>query len=74
MRLIMPRVSPSTASAQKRMTTQLRLPTGERELQALMAVIGDWIVPLLVREFLAEHSATEANTNQRSTKPRTRKK
>ena len=60
------------------MTTQFQLPTGERDLDAVMAVIGDWLVLLLVTEFLAEHNAdtaaTDANGNQRTTKPRTRKK
>jgi hypothetical protein len=60
------------------MTTQLRLPCGDQDLEALMAVIGDWLVPLLVKEFLAEHSAgavpTEAHGSQRTTGPRRRKK
>jgi hypothetical protein len=70
---ITPVVPPPTKSEQRSRTTQLRLPTGERDLQALMAVIDDWLVPLLVTEFLAEYGAgvvvAGTNANQRTTKP-----
>ena len=51
-------VSASGACRAKRMTTQLQLPRGERHPDALRTVISDWVVPLLVQEFLAEHSAS----------------
>jgi hypothetical protein len=58
--------------------TQLRVPAGERDLQALMAVIDDWLVPLLVTEFVAEYGAgavvADSNASQRTVKSRTRKK
>ena len=46
--------------APKRMTS-LRLPSGERDLDAIRTVIGEWLVPLLVEEFLAEYEASTAN-------------
>ena len=49
-------VSASRACPNKRMTTQLQLPRGERNIEAVKAVIDDWVVPLLVEEFLAEHN------------------
>src|ERR1035437_3632123 len=48
-------LSASRACPTKRMTTQLQLPRGERNLEAVKSVIGDWVVPLLVEEFLKEH-------------------
>jgi len=54
-------VSASGTCAHKRMTTQLQLPRGERNLEAVKSVIGDWVVPLLVQEFLAEHDAVTEN-------------
>jgi hypothetical protein len=74
----MPSALSTTANVKERKGTQLRLPIGEPDLHALMTVIGDWVVPLLVTEFLAEYSAsavvTDANGNQRTTKTRTREK
>jgi len=71
-------VSASGACRAKRMTTQLQLPRGERNPDALRAVINDWVVPLLVQEFLAEHNSaadsTAVNTGQRSTEHTGRKK
>lgn len=59
------------------MTTSLQIPMGELDLEAVKAVITDWVVPLLVAEFLAEHKVNtaeiEADTKRR-TKPGTRKK
>jgi hypothetical protein len=54
-------VSASRACPTKRMTTQLQLPRGERNLEAVKSVIGDWVVPLLVQEFLAEHDSVKEN-------------
>jgi len=71
-------VSATGTCAHKRMTTQLQLPHGERHPDALRAVISDWVVPLLVQEFLAEHSAgaetVAMNENQDATElPKRRK-
>ena len=64
-------VSASGTCAQKRMTTQLQLPRGERHPDALRAVISDWVVPLLVQEFLSEHNSVAetvaANRSQETT-------
>ena len=50
--------SASSMRGAKREVTQLQLPQGEPDLVAITAVIGDWLVPLLVKEFLAEHDAS----------------
>jgi hypothetical protein len=42
-------------------TSALRIATGERDLESLFVVICGWVVPLLVKEFLAEYQATGAN-------------
>jgi hypothetical protein len=52
-------VSASRVCPNKRMTTQLQLPRGERHPDALRAVISDWVVPLLVQEFLVEHNSAK---------------
>lgn len=63
--------------ARKRMTTQLKLPTRGRDLEFVTAIIGDWLVPLLVKEFLAEQKAdsptTETSGMEPTTETRTRK-
>jgi hypothetical protein len=71
-------VSASETCRAKRVTTQLQLPRGERHPDALRAVISDWVVPLLVQEFLAEHSSgaetIAMNRNQDATElPKRRK-
>lgn len=62
----------------KRVTTGLQLPTGKCDLEAVRAVIDDWLVPLLVKEFLAEHKASmatsEVGKNQQGTKHPRRKR
>ena len=56
----------------KRMTTQLKLPTRGRNLEAVTAIVGDWLVPLLVREFLAEHKASSPTTETSGMEPTTK--
>jgi hypothetical protein len=57
--------SPVTAPEQrtpKRRTTQLQLPAGICDLEAVTAVISEWLIPLLVKEFLAEQSVVTGKT------------
>lgn len=70
--------SSSTASgsrpvpmARKRMSTQLKLPTRGRNLDAVTAIIGDWLVPLLVKEFLADHKASNKTIETSGMEPTT---
>ena len=52
-------VSAPELNAKKRKTTQLRLPNGAPDIEAVVSVMGDWLVPLLVKEFMAEvHAAS----------------
>jgi hypothetical protein len=55
-----------------RVPTKIRLPIGEPDLTAIKSVIDDWLVPLLVREFMAEYNAkaaTEAVKSQQMALP-----
>ena len=57
--------------ARKRMTTQLQLPTRGRNLESVRTITGDWLVPLLVKEFLAEHKAGSVTTETSGMEPTT---
>lgn len=46
-----------TPKARRSSPTQLIVPGGKPDLDALRAVIDDWLVPMLVKEFLDEYSA-----------------
>jgi hypothetical protein len=76
--MIVPAGSPSDKRPRKRMTTQLQLPRGRRDLEAVKVVIGDWLVPLLVKEFLLEHKAgtngPEVDGSHQTKKPSGRKR
>ena len=74
--IIGPRIlSPEPASersARGRAPTKLRLPIGEPDHAAIKVVINDWLVPLLIKEFMAEYNAkpaTEANQSQQTSVP-----
>lgn len=72
-----PRVVTPTSAHRSRNSTQLQLPKGRRDPEALKLVIRDWLVPLLVKEFLEQHdanpTAADVDSNQSTTK-RTRNK
>jgi len=69
---------PLGACTSKRMTTSLQVRDGGRDIEAIGAVITDWVVPLLVAEFLAELDASpakaEVTIGQHAIQPRIRKK
>jgi len=50
-------VSAPELNTKKRMSTQLQLPNGAPDIDAIVSVMGDWFVPLLVKEFIAECNA-----------------
>lgn len=59
-------VTPTSAletNHRSRKSTQLQLPNGKRDPEALKLVIRDWLVPLLVKEFLEEHNANPATAD-----------
>ena len=56
--------------APRRVTTQLQLPTGKRDVTALTSVIDEWLVPLLVKEFLAELNAGAKPSDAHKTQPK----
>ena len=54
-----------TEPASRRRETQLGLPVGEPDLEALRSVTREWLVPLLVEKFLREQGVelrARANT------------
>ena len=74
--IIGPRIlSPEPASersAGRRAPTKLQLPIGEPDLTAIRDVISNLLVPLLIKEFMAEYNAkpaTEANQSQQTSVP-----
>lgn len=74
-RLVTPASVPERRTRRK--ATQLYIPKGKPDLKALMVVIDDWLVPLLVKDFLAEYRAKAASGGTESTKtdvPQERKK
>jgi hypothetical protein len=54
-------VAASELNTKKRMSTQLRLPNGAPDIDAIVSVMGDWFVPLLVKEFIAGCNAASAS-------------
>jgi hypothetical protein len=54
-----------------RRTARLLIVGGEPDLEALTSVIDEWLVPLLVKEFLAIHpfstQKSEVNSDMRTT-------
>jgi len=48
-------VSTGSAGRTRRGVTQLRIPRGKPDVKALKRVTDEWLVPLLVREFLDEY-------------------
>jgi len=47
-------VGRSICPASRRQETRLELPVGEPDLEALRSVTREWLVPLLVKEFMRE--------------------
>ena len=55
------------------MPTEVQIVTGQRDNESLSAVMREWLVPMLVKEFLAEKrtklAKTPANAKKRTTGP-----
>ena len=67
-----PTIMPAISGPEKRAnrgTTQLQLPGGRCDFEAVKAVIGDWLVPLLVEEFLMEQKASMKSAEVDSSQP-----
>ncbi|MGC1784735.1 MAG: hypothetical protein WA708_19620 [Acidobacteriaceae bacterium] len=52
----------------------VRVGNGERDMELISSAMRDWIIPALVREFLAEHpiltSPNKVISDKRTSKPR----
>ena len=48
-------VGAGSAPRTRRGVTQIRIPHGKPDVEALRRVIDEWLVPLLVKEFLDEY-------------------
>src|SRR5579864_5032601 len=62
---------PTKQGSGKRKETQLELPTGEPDLDALRSVTREWLVPRLVEKFLRMHGV-ELKWSQTSVNPTSR--
>lgn len=49
------RLQPNSGRSKRGPQTEVRIGAGEPDVALLSSVIREWIVPALVREFLAEH-------------------
>jgi hypothetical protein len=63
---------PAKPGSGKRKETQLELPTGEPDLDALRSVTREWLVPRLVEKFLRMHRV-ELRYSQTSVNPTSRR-
>lgn len=52
------------ACTTRRRVTRLEVPCGQPDVKALKRVIDEWLVPLLVKEFLEEYSGKAHNAKE----------
>ena len=58
--------APQKTHAPRRSEDQLHIAPGERDLLGLSSIIREWLVPLLVRDFMAEYEAAMQKTHVNS--------
>ncbi len=65
--------SPRVSQGRRRRDPILRLAQGNSDREALNSLVSEWLVPLLVREFLAEQQTrTSVKSNGRTSCPVTK--